>query len=146
MQLVRREPLLHGAHRSTTYFLPLQVDKKDNGGDPVEDVCKDRANYVASNLLSGLPGVARRRRIDVLLALFVQPKMPLKINHPWSALLLGLQQLICQTFPRTSNEPGPSPPASSTSAPRLLGEQSISVFVSASQEMVGSGDWLLTGC
>ena len=54
----------------------------------------------------------------ILVALFVQPKMALKISQPWPFdLFSGLQQSKCHTFPWTLNEPGPSPEASSASAP-----------------------------
>jgi hypothetical protein len=41
------------------------------------------------------------------------PSLPIEVAF-------GLQQSRCQTFPRTSYEPGPLPPASSTSAPNLI--------------------------
>ena len=57
---------------------------------------------------------------DSRVAELVQPNKALKTcQPPLSKLFSGLQQSRCHTFPRTSNEPGPSPPASSTSAPRL---------------------------
>ena len=56
---------------------------------------------------------------DLRVALFVQPKMALKMVHPSPEdVLSGLQQSRCHTFPFTGYEPGPFPPASSTSMPR----------------------------
>ena len=101
------------------YLLPLQVNKENNSGEPVEDVCKNRANYVVSTPLSDSLGASLGEGTDVRVALFVQPKRAPKIDHPWSCLFSGLQQSRCQTFPRTSNVPGPSPPVSPASPPRL---------------------------
>jgi hypothetical protein len=47
---------------------------------------------------------------SLLVALFVHPVRAPKINQPSPSMLFsGLQQLRCQTLPRTSNVPGPSP-------------------------------------
>ena len=57
---------------------------------------------------------------DPIVAEFVHPKSALKIcQPPLSKLFSGLQQSRCQTDPCTLNEPGPSPPVSSTSPPTL---------------------------
>lgn len=45
--LFRMEPI-----ETAIYLLPLQVDKKNNSSEPVEDVCKNRTNYVVTNSLS----------------------------------------------------------------------------------------------
>ena len=45
-----------GPIETAIYLLPLQVHKNHNSSEPVEDVCKNRANYVVSNSLSDSPG------------------------------------------------------------------------------------------
>jgi hypothetical protein len=57
----------------------------------------------------------------LLVALFVHPVRAPKINQPLPSMLFsGLQQSRCQTLPRTSNVPGPSP-VLSVSPPMLCG-------------------------
>ena len=51
----------------------------------------------------------------------VKPTNAAKMFHPCpSSVFSGLQQSRCHTLPVTRYEPGPSPPVSSTSAPRLV--------------------------
>jgi hypothetical protein len=64
---------------------------------------------------------------SLLVALFVHPVRAPKINQPLpSSLSSGLQQLRCQTLPRTSNVPGPSP-VLSVSPPILCGVSATGV-------------------
>lgn len=101
-----------GAH-----LLELQVDQDRDGGEPVEDVRQNRAHWRERSAFCNNQDACMNLRE----ALFVQPKMAPKMDHPWpSPTFSGLQQSRCQTLPATRNEPGPSPPASSTSAPSLL--------------------------
>ena len=52
--VVRRE---HLPQRAAIYLLPLQVDKKNNSGEPVADVSENGAHYVVPNPLSDSLGV-----------------------------------------------------------------------------------------
>jgi hypothetical protein len=64
---------------------------------------------------------------SLLVALFVHPVRAPKINQPLPSMLSwGLQHSRCQTLPRTSNVPGPSP-VLSLSPPMLCGVSATGV-------------------